>query len=128
MTEDKPPPSLDDLDARLSRARGQEAERRAAEDRQGIGFVFRIGVDLVAAVGVGAAIGWGLDEWLGTRPWLMVLFFVLGAAAGMLNVWRTMSGLGGGVGYKPAERGGQEDAGDDDGGTGNGGTGNGPGG
>lgn len=50
---------------------------------------FRIAVELLAAIVVGAGIGWGLDQWLGTRPWLLILFFILGAVAGLMNVYRT---------------------------------------
>ncbi len=53
---------------------------------------------------VGVAIGIGLDRWLGTTPWLMVVFIVLGAAAGILNVVRVMTGMGGAVGYRRALR------------------------
>jgi ATP synthase protein I len=52
------------------------------------GFAFRIGVELVSALLVGAGIGWLLDRWLGTTPFLLLLFFFLGAAAGILNVFR----------------------------------------
>jgi ATP synthase protein I len=45
--------------------------------------------ELVAAVIVGSVIGWGLDWVLGSRPWLFLLFFVLGFAAGVLNVVRS---------------------------------------
>src|SRR3546814_4751580 len=55
---------------------------------------FRSGVELVAALIVGVGIGWLLDSWLGTGPWLFILFFMLGAAAGMLNVWRTVEKFG----------------------------------
>ncbi len=48
----------------------------------------RVGAELVAALAVALAIGWGLDRWLGTAPWLMVAMFPLGAAAGVVNVWR----------------------------------------
>jgi ATP synthase protein I len=51
----------------------------------------RVGVELVSALAVAVAIGWGLDEWLGTRPFLLMLFFVLGGAAGVANVWRLVS-------------------------------------
>jgi len=54
----------------------------------------RIGVELVSALIVGVAIGYMLDRWLGTTPWLMLLFFVLGSVAGIVNVYRTASGLG----------------------------------
>jgi ATP synthase protein I len=50
----------------------------------------RVGVELVAALVVALAIGWGLDRWLGTTPWLLSVFVLLGGAAGVANVWRLM--------------------------------------
>jgi ATP synthase protein I len=38
---------------------------------------------------VGSAIGYGLDRWLGSTPWLLLLFFVLGFIAGVVNVVRS---------------------------------------
>ena len=52
------------------------------------GVGFRAGVELVSALGVGVLIGLALDRWLGTFPWLFLLFFVLGAAAGVMNIYR----------------------------------------
>ena len=54
-----------------------------------IGNAFKLGTELVAAVGVGTIIGFILDSWFDTKPWLIIIFFFLGAAAGMLNVIRT---------------------------------------
>ena len=54
-----------------------------------MGSAFKLGTELVSAVGVGTIIGFILDSWFGTKPWLIIIFFVLGAAAGMLNVIRT---------------------------------------
>ena len=54
-----------------------------------MGQAFKLGTELVAAVGVGTIIGFILDSWFGTKPWLIIVFFFLGAAAGMLNVIRT---------------------------------------
>ena len=54
-----------------------------------MGSAFKLGTELVAAVGVGTIIGFILDSWFGTKPWLIIIFFFLGAAAGMLNVIRT---------------------------------------
>ena len=54
-----------------------------------MGSAFKLGTELVAAVGVGTIIGFILDSWFGTTPWLIVIFFFVGAAAGMLNVIRT---------------------------------------
>ena len=54
-----------------------------------MGQAFRIVSELVVGVAVGAGVGWLLDGWLKTSPWLMVLFLILGFAAGLLNVIRT---------------------------------------
>ena len=60
-------------------------------DKRGsfMGSAFKLGTELVAAVAVGTIIGFILDSWFDTKPWLMIIFFFLGAAAGMLNVVRT---------------------------------------
>ena len=105
MAERNPRPSLEDLDARLRKARGQTSQDGENDGSEvppsGIGMAFRVGVDLVAGLAVGTGIGWLLDQWLGTRPWLMVVFFFIGAAAGMLNVYRTVAGFGLTAGYRP---------------------------
>jgi ATP synthase protein I len=54
-----------------------------------MGSAFKLGTELVAAVAVGTIIGFILDSWFDTKPWLIIVFFFLGAAAGMLNVIRT---------------------------------------
>ena len=54
-----------------------------------MGNAFKLGTELVAAVVVGTIIGFILDNWFDTKPWLIIIFFFLGAAAGMLNVIRT---------------------------------------
>lgn len=53
-----------------------------------MGNAFKLGTELVAAVGVGTIIGFILDSWFDTKPWLIIIFFFLGAAAGILNVIR----------------------------------------
>ena len=53
-----------------------------------MGNAFKLGTELVAAVAVGTIIGFILDGWFDTKPWLIIIFFFLGAAAGMLNVIR----------------------------------------
>lgn len=101
MSGDDRPPSLEDFDARLAKAR--EA-RRPADQRgtptSGLGPAMRLAVELVAAVAVSSAIGWVLDGWLGTRPWLMIVFLVLGFAAGGLNAYRVVSGYDSAVGFR----------------------------
>ena len=62
-------------------------------DKRGLfmGSAFRLGTELVAAVIVGTIIGFILDNWFDTKPWLIIIFFFLGAAAGLLNVIRAAS-------------------------------------
>ncbi len=54
-----------------------------------MGNAFKLGTELVAAVAVGTIIGFILDNLFDTKPWLIIIFFFLGAAAGMLNVIKT---------------------------------------
>ena len=51
-----------------------------------MGSAFKLGTELVAAVLVGTIIGFILDTWFDTKPWLIILFFFLGSVAGILNV------------------------------------------
>jgi ATP synthase protein I len=51
-----------------------------------MGSAFKLGTELVSAVAVGTIIGFILDSWFDTKPWLMIIFFFLGSAAGILNV------------------------------------------
>ena len=51
-----------------------------------LGNAFRLGTELVAAVAVGTIIGFILDNWFGTKPWLILIFFFVGVIAGIMNV------------------------------------------
>jgi ATP synthase protein I len=50
---------------------------------------FRLSSELVAGVVVGAGIGWFIDRWLAISPWGLIVFLLLGFAAGVLNVMRS---------------------------------------
>ena len=81
---------VSDLDGKLDKVR---AERQAGRDQtgasgRGMAQGMRMAAELVSAIIVGGLIGYALDWWLGTKPWLFLLFFVLGFAAGVLNVLR----------------------------------------
>ena len=58
-----------------------------------LGNAFKLGTEMVAAVVVGTIIGFILDNWFGTKPWLIIIFFFLGAIAGMLNVIKTAKNM-----------------------------------
>lgn len=75
---------LDAVTSRTDPARDEDNRRRGAAFSQ----AFRYAAELVVGVGVGGFLGWTLDRQFGTAPWLMVLFVVLGFAAGLLNVIR----------------------------------------
>jgi len=59
--------------------------------RKGLALASRVGVEMVAATAVGGAVGYGLDRWLNTGPWLLAIGVVLGAAAGIMGVYRIVN-------------------------------------
>ena len=70
--------------SKIKKQLDEENEKRGSF----MGNAFKLGTELVAAVAVGTIIGFILDALFGTKPWLIIIFFFLGAAAGMLNVIR----------------------------------------
>ncbi len=106
MSDEQKHDDLDDLGARLNQARKEPIDpTRIEKDNNNekgnaLSLAFRVGVELISAVAIGTAIGWGLDKWLDTRPWLMLVFIILGGAAGVMNVYRMASGFGYAVGYQ----------------------------
>jgi ATP synthase protein I len=94
--EDRDEPADETFEARLRRARERRqhadapSEERpiAGTDASALARGFRLSSELVGAVLLGGAIGWLLDRWLGISPWGMIVFLLLGFAAGVLNVMR----------------------------------------
>ena len=83
--------SKDDFKTRLKIAKSKIKKDLLSEPQKKgayMGIAFKLGTELVAAVAVGTIIGFILDSWFDTKPWLIIIFFFLGAAAGMLNVIR----------------------------------------
>jgi ATP synthase protein I len=81
------------LGERLDRIRPEAPAEQAQAARPGadssaMARGFRLSSELVAGVLLGAAIGWLIDRWLGISPWGMIVFLLLGFAAGVLNVMR----------------------------------------
>jgi ATP synthase protein I len=106
MAEDPPKSDLDGLQNRIDGAmeRGGYSQARKKRDEEppnsALALAFRVGIELVSAVAVGLGIGWLLDKWLDTKPWLMLVFIILGGCAGILNVYRMARGYGYAAGYQ----------------------------
>ena len=99
-----------DLSARLQRlgerlshqegtSRQPEAGPSSKSDPSALARGFRLSTELVGGVAVGAFIGWALDRWLGISPWGMIVFLLLGFAAGVVNVMRA-AGVSSGPGQR----------------------------
>ena len=54
-----------------------------------LGMALKLSTEMVAAVLVGTIIGYILDSWFDSKPWLIIIFFFVGVAAGITNVVRT---------------------------------------
>ena len=81
--------SKDPFKTRLEIAKKKVSKRNLSEKKHNpssIGTAFKLSTELVSAVLVGTIIGFILDTWFGTKPWLIIVFFFLGSAAGILNV------------------------------------------
>ena len=81
-----------ELGRKLGEARqtgnGRPAAGSGQNRRDAMGQAMRLSTELVGGVVVGGAMGWMLDSWLGTKPWLFLLFFLLGTASGMRTIIR----------------------------------------
>ncbi len=85
---------LDDVKTRIDKMspkteKALQKDAPIATKRQSIGRALRLGTDLVAGVAVGGLIGFWLDRWFDSKPLWFIVFFLLGTAAGFLNVFRT---------------------------------------
>jgi ATP synthase protein I len=108
MSESRPPDPLARLGEEIDKARAERVRKEpVVGDRsamqQGLGVGLRIGIELVVAIVVATGLGWAIDRWFGTRPWGMIVLFFLGVAAGMLNVYRAVTGIRGPVGNRSGD-------------------------
>ena len=86
----------DNFKTRLKIAKKQISSNNTNDaDNKGLfmGSAFKLGTELVAAVVVGTIIGFILDSWFDTKPWLIIAFFFIGVIAGMLNVIRVAKSM-----------------------------------
>ena len=78
------------IGSRLEQVKARRAPQLDSAARgAAFGQAFKIAIELVVGVSFGGLVGWTLDRYFGSTPWLLVLFLVLGFAAGMLNVVRS---------------------------------------
>ncbi len=85
---------LAEIEERLRKARVKRGEVRQVEaPNSKLGIAFRLVTELMAALIVGGAIGWGLDLLFGTGPFLFIVMFMVGIAAGIFNVVRSAQQL-----------------------------------
>jgi ATP synthase protein I len=105
MSEEQDRASLEELDRKLTAVEGRREEThrpepgaRGKSSSRGMALGMRISAEMVAAILVGLIIGWVLDRVLGTMPWLLVLFVLLGAGAGGLNAYRAAKGYDSAIG------------------------------
>jgi ATP synthase protein I len=117
MASDDHDPAFAELEQRIRAAKGKGGPvgkgDRADPDRPKLNFGsgLTVGIELVVGVVAGVGLGLALDAWLDTRPFLTILFFLLGTAAGMLNAWRHLVRIG--MVDSPGSQSGKRDRGPD---------------
>ena len=79
----------DQFKTRLKIAKNKIKPKNISEkngQNSSLGVAFKMSTELVSAVAVGTIIGFILDNWFGTKPWLILIFFFVGVIAGIMNV------------------------------------------
>ena len=86
----------DSFNTRLEIAKNKISKTKNNQKHQktsNFGEAFKVSTELVAAVVVGTIIGFILDNWFGTKPWLILIFFFVGVIAGIFNVIRSAKNM-----------------------------------
>ena len=86
----------DQFKTRLEIAKKKIIKRsKISKDSQSskLGIAFKMSTEMVATVVVGTIIGFILDNWFGTKPWLILIFFFVGVIAGILNVIKSAKSM-----------------------------------
>ena len=90
MTEPDQTRKMAELDARIAAAKAAQAPKpRMDEHYSQAEHAWRMVIELVAGLGIGFLMGYGLDTVLGTTPWFMIVFIFLGFAAGVRSMLRS---------------------------------------
>ncbi len=86
----------DDLKTRLKIAKSKYKNKNQSnndDEKSSFGKAFQLSTELVSAVLVATIIGFILDNWFDTKPWLIIIFFFIGVAAGIMNVIRSAKNM-----------------------------------
>ena len=92
----------EDLSKRIDKALNKEGKKETTDTTNSNSLVnafSRVATELLAGLLIGAGIGWTIDKWMNSSPWFLIIFFLLGGAAGILNLWRIVTGKGLKIGY-----------------------------
>ena len=81
---------LQKLKERIDTAETTNSPPPKQKKQSGAGFGFKISTEIIATLVVGVGIGLIVDKYLGTKPFGLIIFFIFGAIAGFLNVYRVM--------------------------------------
>ena len=81
---------LENLKKKLNNLDKSSSDSHYKKKESGAGFGFKISTEIIAALVVGVGIGLIVDNYLNTKPFGLIIFFILGAFAGFLNVYRVM--------------------------------------
>ena len=83
---------FENLKTRLKIAKSKIDKNSADNNKIGsssLGIAMKLSTEMVAAVIVGTIIGFILDTWFDSKPWFILIFFFVGVAAGITNVFRS---------------------------------------
>ena len=81
---------LEELKKKIEKIESSKEKTVIKKKESGAGFGFKISTEIIAALAVGVGIGLIVDNYLNTKPFGLIIFFILGAFAGFLNVYRVM--------------------------------------
>ena len=81
---------LENLKQKLDKLQSSKTDQSHRYKKTGAGFGFKISTEIIAALIVGVCIGLFVDNYFNSKPFGLIIFFILGALAGFLNVYRVM--------------------------------------
>ncbi len=82
--------NLEDLNKKINNLDNRNQTKKIIKKESGASFGFKISTEIIAALVVGVGIGLIVDNYFNTKPVGLIIFFIFGALAGFLNVYRVM--------------------------------------